>query len=201
MSPSLHARTHLSTRRLKCRPLSPLRQFTTNVNAMSSAEHLNTTGPESPSVSPIRRFGAVAFGDFAAISLVVIGLLMLLPVGEFSALAMIALAILAVALVRILTETLWGTSPGKHLSGLAVAYRNPAGTPRHGAQRLLPAVIRNAWLWIPVLLSLIMPENILSGLAATALISLILRKDGRPLTDRLAGARVIDAPKPQKGAR
>lgn len=166
---------------------------------MSTAENLNTTSPKSPNVSPIRRFGAVVFGDFAAISLVVVGALMFL--GDFSPLVMMAFAILAVALIRIITETLWGTSPGKHLSGLAVEYRDPAGYLRHGAQRLLPAVIRNAWLWIPVLLSLVMPENILSGLAATALISLILRKDGRPLTDRLAGARVIDAPKPQQGAR
>lgn len=168
---------------------------------MSSANSPETTPSDSAAVSPIRRFGAVVFGDFAAISLVTVGVLMLLPIGPAGLWGPAITAILAVAVVRIIAETIWGTSPGKKLSGLGVAYRDAAGRPRRGAQRLLPAVIRNTWLWIPVLLSLIMPENLLSGLIVTALISLILRKDGRLLTDRLAGARVVNLPNQEKGAR
>lgn len=168
---------------------------------MSPANSPETTPSDSAAVSPIRRFGAVVFGDFAAISLVTVGVLMLLPIGPAGLWGPAITAILAVAVVRIIAETIWGTSPGKKLSGFGVAYRDTAGRPRHGAQRLLPAVIRNAWLWIPVLLSLIMPENLLSGLIVTALISLILRKDGRLLTDRLAGARVVNLPNQEKGAR
>lgn len=164
---------------------------------MNTANPRDTTTPEYPKVSPIRRFGAVVFGDFAGISLVVIGALML--VAEMSPLVMLTCAILAVALIRICGETLWGTSPGKHLSGMRVVYCDPAGHVRTGLRRLLPAVIRNAWLWIPVLLALIMPANILSGLGVTALVSLILRKNGRPLTDRVAGAWVTETPKTPQG--
>lgn len=166
---------------------------------MNTANPRPTTTPEYPKVSPIRRFGAVVFGDFAGISLVVIGVLMF--VADMSPLVMLTFAILAAALIRIIGETLWGTSPGKHLSGMKVVYCDRSGHVRTGAQRLLPAVTRNAWLWIPVLLALIMPANILSGIGVTALVALILRKDGRPLTDRLAGAWVTDIPKAPQGAR
>lgn len=160
---------------------------------MTTTDPRDTTSADLPKVSPIRRFGAVVFGDFAGISLVVIGILMF--VADLSPLVMLTFAILAVALTRITGETLLGTSPGKHLSGMKVVYLDPAGQTRTGIQRLVPAVIRNAWLWIPVLLALITPENILSGVAVTALVALILRKDGRPLTDRLAGAWVTNASK------
>lgn len=79
-------------------------------------------------------------------------------------------------------------------------YHDRGGRPRTGAARLWPAVVRNSWLWIPVLLSLIMPENLVSGLAVTALLALLLRKDGRLLTDRLAGARVVKTPDLKKAA-
>lgn len=168
---------------------------------MSNAEERKPQEPAPDAVSPIRRLGAVLFADFAGVSLAVFALLMLLPLTTTNMLAWAAIAVLAVALVRIITETLWGASPGKRLSSLGVEYHDQNGQPRTGVQRLVPAVVRNSWLWIPVLLSLIMPENLLSGLAVTALLAIVFRKDGRLLTDRLAGARVVNVPDLKKGAR
>lgn len=167
---------------------------------MTDADQTETTDPGNTTVSPIRRFGAVVFVDFAGVSIVVFALLMLLPVGA-SIMGTGVLAILTVALVRIITETLQGASPGKRLANLRVEYRDSAGAVLTGRHRLLPAVIRNCWLWIPVLLALIAPENIVSGLAVTALLSILFRKQGRLLPDRLAGTTVRNAVAPEKGAR
>ncbi|AGF71868.1 RDD family protein [Corynebacterium halotolerans] len=168
---------------------------------MNAVEERKSQEPASDAVSPIRRLGAVLFVDFAGVSIAVFALLMLLPLTTTNMLVPAIIAVLAVALVRITTEMLWGASPGKRLSNLGVEYRDRNGQPRTGVQRLVPSAVRNSWLWIPVLLSLIMPENLLSGLAVTALLALVFRKDGRLLTDRLAGARVVNVPDLKKGAR
>lgn len=151
--------------------------------------------------SPIRRLGAVLFADIAAISILLFGLLMFLPIQAPDMLTRVVIVVVLVASVRIIGEVGWGTSPGKQLSGLRVVFHDRSGQPVKGIHRVVPAVIRNAWLWLPVLFTFIAVENIISGLGVTVAITLLLRRDGRTLTDRLSGARVISLGEEKKGAR
>ncbi|MGP6174993.1 RDD family protein [Corynebacterium sp. A21] len=156
---------------------------------------------EQSTASPLRRLGAVLFVDIAAISILLFGLLMFLPFEGPEILIRVVIVAVLVALVRIIGEIGWGSSPGKHLAGLRVVFHDRNGRPVAGIHRVVPAIIRNAWLWLPVTFAFFAVENIVSGLGVTVVIAVLLRRDGRTLTDRLSGARVISVGEDEKGAR
>lgn len=103
---------------------------------------------------------------------------------------------LTTALIRILTETVWGSSPGKWLTGIRVRF---PGEQRW--MRLPQATLRNIWLWL-------VPVDILTGQSGATVwgfaslvgLTIILGPDRRSVTDLLAGAFVIDPNAPRRVA-
>ncbi|AGF71870.1 RDD family protein [Corynebacterium halotolerans] len=102
--------------------------------------------------------------------------------------------LLAWASVRILCEAAWGTSPGKYLAKLRVVFFTRTGDDVSGWHRLPRAVLRNGWLWLPPLATLIGPDTLESdGWAWVVALSILIRGDDRSLADLLAGAEVVSS--------
>lgn len=113
--------------------------------------------------------------------------------------------LLVLALVRILSESVGGASPGKYLMDLQVVYRTRTGRPILGWARLPRAVLRNGWLWLPALMVLTDPSfTWFNGLASVVALTVIIRRDNRSAADLLAGAEVLSsthtvpAPRPRE---
>ncbi len=158
-------------------------------------------GPQSPAAvsevpeaaSITRRLSALVI-EVLVFHLAFLGLVQLgLGTGGWSAGTHPA-PLLALAVVRVLGETAWGTSPGKYLTDLQVEYRTRTGRRIMGWARVPPAVLRNGWLWLPALMVLIDSSYTwYNGLAAVVALTVVIRWDNRSVVDLLAGAEVLSS--------
>lgn len=155
---------------------------------------METSAPQlAPAPAGLFTRGAATFVDLTVVLLLGLGVQTLVTEPLDPDRFTIA-ALLTTAIIRILTETVWGASPGKWLSGIRVKF---PGAPR--LLRLPQSMLRNSWLWV-IPLSILLGDMIVSVWAAVIVVafSIILGPDRRSVADLLAGAFVTDPNAPRR---